>query len=430
MGASGFPGGRSSGKRFMWLRVMFWVLLSFSVLVAAAIFASERDVGLALFSLALFGLPVIVARWPILLIYRSSQKRREGSAGSLGSTPSEPSISASVRDNTTSERQRSDPGALTHETAGLAPIPSWGSPKRPVTGLPDAAFPAGTFRFVAIDVETANRDAFSICQIGCAMVDDRNNVRTVSTLINPECVFSDSHIGIHGIGAKHVEGAPSFAAAFQHLLPLLRNNELIQHSSFDRQAILAACERYGIEGPELAWNDSVVIARRAWPELISNGGHGLANLKQVLNLEFNHHDAEEDARAAAMVVLLAEERTGQSFKALSDTLHYGRSYPSQVKMAGNASGPLFGQVAVFTGRLSIARSEAARLAANAGISVKPSVSKKVTLVVVGDQDLDLLAPGETKSAKHRRAEELIAEGCDIRIIGESDFKMMVEDCVS
>jgi DNA polymerase-3 subunit epsilon len=174
----------------------------------------------------------------------------------------------------------------------------------------------------------------------------------------------------------------------------------------------------------------VVIARRAWPELIGNGGHGLASLKQFLGLEFNHHDAEEDARAAAMVVLLAEEHTGQSFKALSDVRHHARSYPAQIKMAGDASGPLFGQVAVFTGRLSIARSEAARLAASAGITIKTSVSKKITLVVVGDQDLGLLAPGETKSTKHRRAEELIDEGCDIRIIGESEFRMLVEESKS
>ena len=39
-----------------------------------------------------------------------------------------------------------------------------------------------------------------------------------------------------------------------------------------------------------------------------NGGHGLASLKQHLGLEFDHHDAGEDARAAAEVVLRAEGR--------------------------------------------------------------------------------------------------------------------------
>ncbi|MEC8196914.1 MAG: exonuclease, partial [Pseudomonadota bacterium] len=54
--------------------------------------------------------------------------------------------------------------------------------------------------------------------------------------------------------------------------------------------------------------DSVKIARKAWPEFRGNGGHGLGHLKKALGLQFHHHDAGEDARAAAEVVLLAEER--------------------------------------------------------------------------------------------------------------------------
>ncbi|WP_414153804.1 hypothetical protein [Paracoccus denitrificans] len=60
------------------------------------------------------------------------------------------------------------------------------------------------------------------------------------------------------------------------------------------------------------------------------------------------------------------------------------------------------------------------MAANAGIRVVNSVSKKVTLLVVGDQDLSLLA-GHEKSTKHRKAEELISTGHPIRIIGEAEF---------
>ena len=40
--------------------------------------------------------------------------------------------------------------------------------------------------------------------------------------------------------------------------------------------------------------------------MLGNGGHGLASLKQHLGLVFDHHDAGEDARAAAEVVLRAE----------------------------------------------------------------------------------------------------------------------------
>ncbi|WP_292069348.1 hypothetical protein [Marivita sp. XM-24bin2] len=68
----------------------------------------------------------------------------------------------------------------------------------------------------------------------------------------------------------------------------------------------AACEKLGRSEPSWGWCDSVGVARRAWPELKGNGGHRLASLKAYLGLQFEHHDAEEDARAAAEVVLLAE----------------------------------------------------------------------------------------------------------------------------
>lgn len=53
-----------------------------------------------------------------------------------------------------------------------------------------------------------------------------------------------------------------------------------------------------------------MVARRAWPELKGTGGHGLASLKLHLGLIFEHHDAGEDARAAAEVVLRAAAEGG------------------------------------------------------------------------------------------------------------------------
>lgn len=81
---------------------------------------------------------------------------------------------------------------------------------------------------------------------------------------------------------------------------------------------------------------------------------------------------------------------------------------------------MYGNVAVFTGALSIPRQEAATAAATAGCEVATSVTKHTTLLIVGDQDIRKLA-GAGKSSKHRKAEELMAKGQSIRIIGESDF---------
>jgi DNA polymerase-3 subunit epsilon len=92
---------------------------------------------------------------------------------------------------------------------------------------------------------------------------------------------------------------------------------------------------------------------------------------------------------------------------------------------GAENGRLAGEVIVFTGFLSVHRGEAASLAAAAGCAVADSVTKKTTILVVGDQDLRL-TKGQEKSGKHRRAEELMSQGGALRIVRESDFRMMIE----
>ncbi|WP_108483033.1 3'-5' exonuclease [Oceaniglobus ichthyenteri] len=176
--------------------------------------------------------------------------------------------------------------------------------------------PQGDFRFVALDVETACGDAASICQIGLACVRPDNEILTFSMLVDPRSRFDRFNIALHGIRPDDVLGAPTFPDALSAILPLLSRHHIVQHSSFDKRAINAACDTCGLEAPPLRWSDSVKIARRAWPEFKGNGGHGLAHLKKVLQLNFEHHDAGEDARAAAMVVLHAETRLVMPFEQL------------------------------------------------------------------------------------------------------------------
>jgi DNA polymerase-3 subunit epsilon len=166
-------------------------------------------------------------------------------------------------------------------------------------------FPRGPFRFFALDVETANNDRGSICQIGIACVRPDNSIETWVTLVDPQ---TDLWIwsGLHGITAHRVQGAPTFVDLLPMLETALEGHTIFQHSGFDRSAVAAACANAGRTPPGWLWHDSVRVARSAWPELKGNGGHGLASLKVHLGLSFQHHDAGEDARAAAEVVLHAE----------------------------------------------------------------------------------------------------------------------------
>lgn len=167
-------------------------------------------------------------------------------------------------------------------------------------------FPTGPFRFFALDVETATHDRSSICQIGIACVRPDNSLATWATYINPQVdrwVFTY----LHGINPHMVRSAPTFGQVLPLLQDVLRGATVYQHSNFDRHAIASACKKCGLSDAEWNWRDSVRVAREAWPELKQNGGHELANLKQHLGLIFDHHDAGEDARAAAEVVLCAEK---------------------------------------------------------------------------------------------------------------------------
>lgn len=305
------------------------------------------------------------------------------------------------------------------DARALSPTPS--TPKRGTS--PDLkVFLGRTYRFVALDVETANRQHSSICQIGLAMVAANGDIETVSILVDPEQGFEHFNVNLHGIDETTVKGALSFEKALQILRPFLERHVLVQHSSFDKQAFNAASNVYGVPELRATWVDSVQIARKAWPELKGNGGHGLASLKSHLDLKFEHHDAEEDARAAAEVVLLAETATGDDFSELAKPKK--QKYQTSVAVPGNQNGDLYGHVACFTGQLAMSRVEAATFAAGAGITIKTSVSKKVTLLVVGDQDMSTLA-GHDKSSKHRRAEELQREGHGIRILGETEFLKLI-----
>ena len=281
-------------------------------------------------------------------------------------------------------------------------------------------------RFAAIDVETANPNMASICQVGVAVFENEKLNTEWQSLVDPEDYFDDFNSSIHGIEAHHVEKAPTFSAIAAELFELLENQPVIAHTHFDRTAISQTCRKNGIISPRLQWLDSARVARRAWPQFAVKG-YGLANICGHIGYTFRHHDALEDAKAAGQVMLAAIRETQVSlddwFRRVSQPLSQENSGP--IARAGNPDGDLYGEVLVFTGALEIPRRDAAEMAAKVGCTVASGVTKKTTLLVVGDQDVTRLA-GHNKSTKHRKAEHLMAKGSEIRILRESDFKQIVD----
>ena len=279
--------------------------------------------------------------------------------------------------------------------------------------------------FVAIDVETSNPKRASICQIGLAMYRDSRLVDEWSSLIDPEDYFHSMNIGVHGITEEDVMGAPTFIDVMPDLERFMSGAVCVSHSPFDRTSIHQALERYSLSSIDATWLDSVLVARRTWEA----SSYDLANVCKIIGYDFKHHDALEDAKACGHIVVTAMEKTGLDIEAWLKRVKQpinsaNSSSGATVKRDGNPEGVLYGEILVFTGALEIPRQEAADLAASIGCTVKTSVTKKTTLLVVGDHDITKLA-GKDKSSKHIKAEQLISEGQNIRVVGESDFKELV-----
>ena len=165
--------------------------------------------------------------------------------------------------------------------------------------------------FTVVDVETANHSRASVCQIGIVQVRDGRICGEWQSFVDPGESFHSFHTGLHGIDANAVRDAPVFPDLYGELKRRFGRSIAVGHSSFDRQALDRTAEKYNLPLLRAAWLDSVAIARDAWPGLPS---YALDQLAGLLRIDFRHHDALEDARAAAEVVLRACTVTGRSIE--------------------------------------------------------------------------------------------------------------------
>lgn len=277
-------------------------------------------------------------------------------------------------------------------------------------------------RFVALDVETANADLSSICQIGIAIFEDGEIVDRWKSFLDPEDEFDPMNTYVHGITEEMVVGAPTFSDLLPTIYARLSNEIVASHSPFDRLAISKALQKYNAPPLEARWLDTCRVTRRAWSQFASRG-YGLANLAEHFGIEYLAHDALEDAICCGKILLCAVRDTGTAVEPWVERAMKPLR-PTHEDLPVNPDGHLVGHIAVFTGSLSLPRRDASLLAAQAGCEVEESVTKKTTLVIVGDQDIRVLA-GKAKSSKHLKAEALMAKGKLIRILTERDFMSLV-----
>jgi DNA polymerase III subunit epsilon len=298
--------------------------------------------------------------------------------------------------------------------------------------------------FVGIDVETANSSRGSICSIGLAVVENGKIVRVENWLTRPPHEldwFDGFNIGIHGITPSAVADQPCFAERLDQALKIIDGRPVIAHNAaFDIGALRGACLADDLPWPTLTYGCTLVLSRR----LLDLLSYRLPIVCDALGIEFRHHHAAgADASAAAEILLELARRQGTddlTSLAASAQVRLGQvggdawsgcvrtwdGAPPSANDDADPTHPLFGQNIVFTGALSIVRSDAWHAAAHFGATPDKGVTKKTTMLVVGD-GFTGNSPSEFHTGKAARAAALQAKGQRIEVLSEGDFIEMLTD---
>ena len=261
--------------------------------------------------------------------------------------------------------------------------------------------------FTAIDFETANEQRGSVCAVGIAQVRNGVVVETTSWKVQPPTGSRFTNTHIHGITAADVRNASTWGDSLAAISEYAGEGTLVAYNSpFDKGVYTAASRLSEIEAEDRVWRCARVLARTHL-ELES---YRLIEVAEHLGLApFEHHDAEEDARTCADVVLtIARRHGGDDIDALwpintvaqSRRSHY-RPLPLSTHNAEADPGhPLYGASVTFTGDLEgFTRDEARAACAALGATVTAGPTKKTDVVVVGGFDPATLKEGVTVSAK-------------------------------
>ncbi|WP_426996207.1 exonuclease domain-containing protein [Pseudarthrobacter sp. N5] len=323
--------------------------------------------------------------------------------------------------------------------------------------------------FTAIDFETANGFRGSPCAVGLTKVRGGMVVEEASWLMRPpenHDRFDHHNVRIHGIRSEDVAGLPRFGELFPEIGAFIGNDVLAAHNAaFDLGVIRSGLEVSGLPGPAYDYVCTVMLSRRCY-SLVSNSLPFAAEEAGVPLV--NHHDAAEDARACAGILIDIAGRNGansvaelflslglavphqQAFDPALDALSkatltalgavngnvadlvrpYQSGWPEEgANPAPNHNAepghPLFGQTVVFTGQLAMPRPEAKVRSAEFGARPESRVTARTTVLVVGDGFAASDLRSGRLTGKARRVLELHDRGQLIEVLSEGEFMQMV-----
>lgn len=280
--------------------------------------------------------------------------------------------------------------------------------------------------------------------------------------------FDSRNITIHGITPDDVQGAPRFKDVFGEVREFIGADALVAHNAaFDLGVIRSASEVSGMAAPAFDYACTVVLSRKNY----SLPSYSLPFVAEAAGVPLvKHHDATEDARACAGIMVdIAVKHCASSVAGVFTSMKLAMPHADAwdpasgelskatrsalEKLADGAQGaparsggraswstegpnplpnpladvahPLYGQTVVFTGDLGLQRPEAKLRAAHYGAQCASSVTRKTTVLVVGSGFAATDLRNGRLTSKASRVLELQQRGQGIEVLSEGEFMQMV-----
>jgi DNA polymerase-3 subunit epsilon len=146
--------------------------------------------------------------------------------------------------------------------------------------------------FTAIDFETANPRHHSICQVGLVRVIKGQVVDQISVLVRPpQNEYNSFNTAVHGITPTMTSRALAFDKIWPALEHYVAGQHVVAHNmAFDKSCLLKTLEHYRIQPPSFHAHCTYKLF-----------GAKLSSLCVRYKIHLNHHDAQSDALACAML---------------------------------------------------------------------------------------------------------------------------------
>lgn len=312
--------------------------------------------------------------------------------------------------------------------------------------------PKSFTKVLAIDFETANSYHDTACSLGVALLKNGEITLSKEFLINPESHFDDANIEIHKITEDMVKDSPTFQVIWDEVINLIDDNTLIiaHNVNFDLAVLRKLINRYNLEAPSFQY----LCTHEAYKRNTNLPSYKLNSIAKELNLDFQHHRAEDDALICLKIFMnLLDNPKDITKDFLEKNLNLDLANFSSIekkkaterKFNGNffkkktfkasdittintefdVNHPVYGNIFVVTGDLiNIELKEAAQIVVDLGGIYKDSLVKNTNYLIIGTNlQTNMPSIGTTK---YNKAKEKFLNGDNIKLINEEEFLKLID----